>query len=275
MENNCSSITFLLVKPDGLKNEKLNHEIIDTVFEYNLNIIDTYFLTITDDIINGLWPSYNVCYLTRCFLSEYLLGEVCKVIILSGKDATKKVNNIKSKIRNTYQLGLFSNCVHTPSNDIESYYDLCLLSQSTIENGEKPKVLLKGLWGKFDDLGETEIRKITRNVWELIEVYGWHEVFKAKVYNDAMFYYGDKDAYIRLYADKNTFDYFVSAIYELFCDISPEESVITILELHCHGEIALCDKDKFETVKMAKKLKNLGFKVELVLLSPAPNGFFL
>lgn len=125
--NEYSSYSFVLIKPDAYDNINLNNDLNGYLSKYDLDIVNTYYITIKEFHLKNLWPIYQQCDLTRLFIEKYLLNNLCKVILLYGNDALNKVRIIKKEIRKKYSMGFFSNCIHAPSNILENEVDLKLL----------------------------------------------------------------------------------------------------------------------------------------------------
>ena len=261
--NNYSDYSFVLVKPDAMRNEKILDNLYQLIKSNKLEVVEELPVRLSEDQINGLWPMYKSCQLTRVFIKKYLSDELCKVIVLHGTEALDKTCNIKKEIRSRFGQGFFSNCIHAPRTADENENDICLLTGEEIYK-VKTSEYMEGLWGKAAELDITELEKTVDIIWERKEQYGWEAVYEMQLKDHLK-------SGVDLKVDNNTnhsMYYIISTLYEfLGKHISFTDIVIGVLDISRRGETTIRIANDIKETELEEKIKMMlgkGLKSERI-----------
>lgn len=264
--------TLLLLKPDALEKACIGRFISSELHKFGLETISERKLVLTAADIEVMWPDFTSagCPLTSRLLNKYLEGTVLNALLLEARDANARCNELKQLIRSKFRAGIFSNCVHSPS-DAKEFQRQARLLFPAIEHagaGEDNFVRLDSrfpIWGKLAEISPQELIHSADLVWASIKANGWERMWRWNL--------GDGDAELVLLDDDvHSIDYAASAVFELFPSLGVMSALSLVLEADRAGIAVLCRGAEQQTLRYRQMLSAWGLKARVVPSSSVGRG---
>ncbi len=221
--------SFVIVKPDALKNNYIRKKIIKEIKQNNIAIQKKIKIKLTLEEVDILWPQTKKSTILNGLLKCYLTLEYSEVLFLVGFFSDKQLNEIKWKIRDKYAICKFSNCLHTPADENE-----CKQQLHYLENRNNYSYT-------YHEIPETSLK-----IWQLINKYGWnHEFSKCNKKKYVLYLLND---------NYNTIDYVAETISNVLKKYSLEVSYILVLQAEMNDSILI---DGFDNENECNRIKEI------------------
>jgi len=236
--------SFVLIKPDGLKNKKVEDCLFELLKEDNIEIIEKKKIILQYEDILIMWPLYMNCFISKKILFSSLANKEIEVWRVIGVNVSDKLNRIKKYIRKIYGKGCISNCIHTPCNSEEAKWQYAHITgnKNLKINDEKLKMeYYDGLFGKMLNIDQKMLSDILDNVIE-----ERNRELNIKVIEEKNNNKNTSLKIVKLLDQIDiSMDYAVSVIMEVFGDYySLKEIIHIILDVDLYGERRLIITDE-------------------------------
>lgn len=249
--------SFILLKPDAYKNENIILELNKDIQNENLIKNETVKVLLSHEIIDGLWPAYKNCPITKAFMYKYFNDKILDIWIITGEDVNEILKKIKRQIRKKYSHGCFANVLHTPVDAFEAEWQMQMLrgiqgKHENVPNNLIDNFVYEGMFGKALKIDNKEIINAVNKVWS--EKYENGSVINSNIQCNI----GEKNYQVILNDENNkTIDYVISALYETISDCKIEELISIVLDVDIKKKAVLLNDTLEHCSNIYKKLKDI------------------
>lgn len=252
--------TFILFKPDAMKNEYIRSSVLEELEKMELHIYDQKEINIDEESICVLWD-----FTCRDRISKYAMKiffENSRLLLLQieGEDAIEKVHQLKKQIRKKYAVNFYCNCFHAPRTKEEYIHDIAyILHKQRMKSPKTPLIADISCFTKSSCLKETQMEEYAKELFTRINHNGIESMVESQESskkNYCVYMVND---------DKHELVYAAAAICEFVPDVSLTDAYLLSMATDLFGRIIIYSSDNKKRVEeIGEKLISTGLNFEVV-----------
>ena len=238
----------IVLKPDGYASQEIRSYANYLIQESGIEIISRYTLTFNEEDVLDLWPKFQETKypISRELSFIYMTSGASEVIVVKSKNSNveQKCLSIKSTVRSIFGTGMFCNCLHTPTGEVEiasaisKLYPNCAYGKAFSRHIDRGETL--GIWGRLEQEERDLLKKAAKMVWDRSQSEGWESIKREMLRSDYNLYL--------LPGDPHSIDYGMSILHELMDEWTVEDTLSAYLEAEALGK-SLLSSDKYPKIK--------------------------